>query len=172
MLDLKLKRKLRATLDKIENDYKRAGSDRRRAGEVRIEMAMNLCLKHIEELNSIQNLPSDIKRIALEYGWSVYMDLQNFSSPVERVDIAGIKREFPLSDVLKRIRELEETEKAIPHGMFSGGTGYRSVNWDSSYWMAQTKELMDKFNEYWDEKEARKKRPVKIYTKEELKKFL
>ena len=27
-------------------------------------------------------------------------------------------------------------------------------------------------NEYWDEKEARKKRPVKIYTKEELKKFL
>jgi hypothetical protein len=38
--------------------------------------------------------------------------------------------------------------------------------------MAQTKDLMNKFNEYWDEKEARKKRPVKIYTKEELKKFL
>ena len=170
MLDSKLKRRLHTILGKIENDYKRAGIDRRKTGEVRIEMAMNLCLKHIEELNSTQNLPSDIKRTALEYGWSVYMDLQNFDSPVERVDIAGRKREFSLDTVLNRIKVLEEAEEVIHHGMFSGGTGYRSVNWDAEYWMAETKAHAP-INEYWNEEEAKKKRPVKVYTKEELKKF-
>ena len=98
------------------------------------------------------------------------MDLQNFDSPVERVDIAGRKREFSLDTVLNRIKVLEEAEEVIHHGMFSGGTGYRSVNWDTEYWMAENKAHAP-INEYWDEKEAKKKRPVKVYTKEELEKF-
>ena len=135
-------------------------------------MAMNRCLNNIEDLKKMETLPSDIKRVALEYAWHVYMDLQEFEAPIERQDIHSKKREVSLNVYLNQIKVIENRQESVQYGMFSGGTGYRSVNWDTQYWMAQTKDLMNKFNEYWDEKEARKKRPVKIYTKEELKKFL
>ena len=155
----------------IENTYKKAGADRRNTGEVRLEMAMNRCLNHIESLNNMQTLPSEIKRVALEYAWRVYMDLQEFDAPIERQDISARKREVSLEVYLTRIKVIENKQESVQYGMFSGGTGYRSVNWDTQYWMAQTKADAP-INEYWNEKEARKKRPVKIYTKEELKKFL
>jgi len=169
-LDIKLRIRVKSILRKIENSYKEAGADRRRTGEVRLEMAMNRCLKHIEDLNSMQTIPSAIKRVALEYGWRVYMDLQEYATPIERQDIASRKREFSLNEYLNQIRVIEESEGAVQYGMFSGGSGYKSVNWDTEYWMAETKAHAP-INEYWDEKEARKKRPVKVYTKEELKKF-
>ena len=170
-MEKRLKNRVRLILNKIENTYGEVWADKRYTGEVRLEMAMNRCLKHIESLNAMQNIPSAIKLVALEYGWRVYMNLQEFAAPIERQDISSRKREVSLNTYLDRIKVIEEREGAVQHGMFSGGTGYRSVNWDTQYWMAQTKADAP-INEYWNEKEARKKRPVKIYTKEELKKFL
>jgi len=169
-LNPKIKARLHEILRAIENTYKKAGADRRNTGEVRLEMAMNRCLNHIESLKNMQTLPSEIKRVALEYAWRVYMDLQEFHAPVERQDIAARKREVSLEVYLTRIEVIENKQESVQYGMFTGGTGYRSVNWDTQYWMAQTKGNV-LVNEYWDEKEARKKRPVKVYTKEELKKF-
>ena len=169
-LETKIRDRLKSILRKMENIYTKAGVDKRKLGGVRIDMIMNRCLNHIEELNSLKNVPSEIKRTALEYGWRIYMDLQEFNAPVERQDIASTDREIPLDEVLKQIENLERTPVTISHGMFSGGTGYRSVNWDAEYWMATTKGNQVE-NEYWNEEEAKKKRPVKVYTKEELKKF-
>ncbi len=98
------------------------------------------------------------------------MDLQEYTTPIERQDIASRKREFSLNEYLSQIRVIEESEDAVQYGMFSGGSGYKSVNWDTEYWMAETKAHAP-INEYWNEEEAKKKRPVKIYTKKELKKF-
>jgi hypothetical protein len=168
-LDAREKLKLRGLLNKIENLYKQAGADRRRTGSVRVDMLLNRCIKHVETLKYMDVLPPDVKRAALEYAWHVYMDLQEFNPNRERQDLE-IDRESSLTDVLKQIQHLEERGDAIPRGMYSGGRGYRSVNWDSSYWMAETKGDMER-NEYWNEEEGRKKRPVKVYTKKELKKF-
>ena len=44
------------------------------------------------------------------------------------------------------------------------------MNLAAAYWMATTKGNQVE-NEYWNEEEAKKKRPVRVYTKEELKKF-
>tara|TARA_R100001244_G_scaffold125624_1_gene95630 strand:+ start:87 stop:602 length:516 start_codon:yes stop_codon:yes gene_type:complete len=170
-MEPKLRARLRGLLRRVENIYKTAEIDRSKMGAVRIEMIMNRCLKQIEAINDIATLPSDIKRAALEYSWRVYMDLQEFEVPHERQDIAGHgKREISLEGVLRNIKSYEETTKEAPRGGFSGGTGYRSVNWDSSYWMAAAKGFKE-WNEYWNEEEAKKKRPVKVYTKEELEKF-
>ena len=170
-MEPKLRARLKILLSRVENVYKTAGTDKRKMGAVRIEMLMNRCLKQIEAINDIDTLPSDIKRAALEYSWRVYMDLQEFEVPYERQDIDGYgKREISLGDVLRAIKSYEENVAQTPRAGFSGGIGYRSVNWDAEYWMATTKGNQVE-NEYWDEKEARKKRPVKVYTKEELEKF-
>ena len=168
-MDAREKLKLRGLLNKIENLYKQAGADRRRTGSVRVDMLLNRCLRHVEALKYMDKLPSEVKRAALEYAWHVYMDLQEFNAPTERQDLE-IDREASLTDVLRQIKQHEERGDIIERGMYSGGRGYRSVNWDTEYWMAETKAHAP-INEYWDEKEARKKRPVKVYTKEELKKF-
>ena len=166
----RIKARLVKTLKTIENTYTKVWKDRNYTGEVRIEMAMNRCLNNIEDLKSMETIPSDIKRVALEYAWHVYMDLQEFHAPVERQDIHSKKREVHLSPYINQIKTIEERQEAVQHGMFSGGTGYRSVNWDAEYWMATTKGNQVE-NEYWIEEEAKKKRPVRVYTKEELKKF-
>ena len=130
---------------------------------------MNRCLNHLEALQKMTTLPSEIKRTALGYCWRVYMDLQEFNTP-ERHDY-NEKRELPLTWVHSQIKLLEESEAPKARsGEFSGGTGYRSVNWDAEYWMAETKYSKTR-NEYWNEEEAKNKRPVKVYTKEELEKF-
>jgi hypothetical protein len=170
-LNPKIKERLLKILRTMENIYSKIWADRKYTGEVRIEMAMNRCLNSIEDLKKMETLPSDIKRVALEYAWHVYMDLQEFQAPIERQDIHSKKREVSLNVYLKQIKVIENKQESVQYGMFSGGTGYRSVNWDTEYWMAENKAHAP-INEYWDEKEARKKRPVRVYTKEELKKFL
>ena len=155
-------------LAKIEQLKKKAGAERRQTYSVPLEKLLNRCLNHITALKSVKALPQEDIHYALEYAWGVYMDLQNYDAP-ERQDYRA-DREISLNEVLERIRNSSTVPlESITTDMFSGGLGYRTVDWDWAYWMAVSRSSLLK-DPFWNEKEAAKKKAVKHYTPEEIKK--
>lgn len=162
------KKRVRRLLVKIEQLKKKAGAERRRTGSVPLEKLLNRCLNHITALKAITALPKEDVHYALEYAWGVYMDLQNYDAP-ERQDYRA-DREISLNEVLDRINKSTVVPaEALSTDMFSGGLGYRTVDWDWAYWMAVSRSSLLK-DPFWNEKEAAKKQAVKHYTPEEIKK--
>mgnify|MGYP003148933756 FL=1 len=131
---------------------------------------MNRCLSKIESIRYL--LPTDkwTGSPVLKEAWDVYMDLQNFTPAVgESQHWRPGTREFSLDDYDEEALVIDDgdvVETPSPE-VRSGGLGYKHVNWDSSYLMAQPKGGLN--NPYWRLDNAKKARKaVKHYTREEI----
>ena len=141
------------------------------------EYALNRCLNHIEIIQSIvprfmaqvgsEGKAAKAKAEALKEAWKIYLQLQDFQARSgERLDY-NPQREVSL-DNLGNLDDLQEdgiVETSAPD-LYSGGLGYRHVNWDAEYLMA-VDGAERHHNPYWNPKEATVK-PVKHFTKEEI----
>tara|TARA_R110002020_G_scaffold43383_2_gene126158 strand:+ start:325 stop:918 length:594 start_codon:yes stop_codon:yes gene_type:complete len=106
------------------------------------EYALNRCLKHIESIQSAraEGKEAKAKAEALEQAWKIYLKLQNFQPRSgERLDY-NPQREVSL-DNLGSLDDLQEegTVEISSPDLYSGGLGYRNVNWKAEYLMAQPK---------------------------------
>ena len=133
---------------------------------------LNRCLSNIEAIRVL--LPEDERKGSpvLKDAWGVYMDLQNFRPAVgESQHWRPGTREFSLDMYDEDTLIIDDgviIESSSPE-VYSGGLGYRHVNWDSSYLMAQP--VSGHRDGYYDPREAAKRRPVKHYTREEIDKL-
>ena len=133
---------------------------------------LNRCLEHIERVRSL--IPAELleNNPILEEAWGVYMDLQNFTPLIgESQHWRPGTREFSLDTFDKEALMMNEG-KVVEHfspEIRSGGIGFRHVNWDSNYLMAQP--VGGRRDGYWNPNEAKKRRPVRHYTKEEIEKL-
>ena len=115
----------------------RAGADRKRLGSIPKEKLLNSCLDYIQEVKTLTGITGKQRRITLEYLWGIYLMLQEYNSP-ERYDWPGqAKREVSWNDLVEEV--WKNNDQPIPSAeAFSGVLGFRTVNWDASYWMAST----------------------------------
>jgi len=134
---------------------------------------LNRCLSNIEAITYL--IPKDEREgsSVLEAAWEVYMDLQNFRPAIgESQHWRPGTREFSLDSYDEDTLIIDDgvvMESSSPE-VHSGGLGYRHVNWDSSYLMAQP--VSGHRDGYYNPKEAGKRRPVKHYSREEIDKLL
>ena len=131
---------------------------------------LNRCLANIESIRRL--IPKDEREGSSILGeaWGVYMDLQNFTPAVgESQHWRPGTREFSLDSYDEEALVIDDgdvVETPSPE-VRSGGLGYKHVNWDSSYLMAQPKGGLN--NPYWRLDNAKKARKaVKHYTREEI----
>ena len=151
----------------IENLPKYLKASYMREGSVAKEYALNRCLNHIERISKVRNLEN--KEGLLKRLWGIYFQLQDFEAD-ERQDF-NVHRELPLMVDHEEIEgdtvvEGVAVDTDSPN-IYSGGLGYRHVNWDSAFLMAMPKGSVRK-DTFWNEEEAKKVRPVKHYSKEEI----
>ena len=96
--------------------------------------------------------------------------LQEYNSPERHDWPAQAKREVSWNELVEEV--WKKNDQPLPSAeAFSGGLGFRTVNWDAGYWMASTKDKHNPLKGYWNPKEAAKIKPVKRYTKEEIDKL-
>ena len=118
---------------------------------------LNRCLANIEAITHL--IPKDERERSsvLEAAWGVYMDLQNFKPAVgESQHWRPGTREFSLDSYDEEalvVDDGEVIESSSPE-VYSGGLGYKHVNWDSAYLMAQPKGGHN--NPYWRADNAKK----------------
>ena len=103
---------------------------------------LNRCLANIEAITHL--IPKDEREgsSVLEAAWEVYMDLQNFKPAVgESQHWRPGTREFSLDSYDEEALVIDDGEviETSSADVYSGGLGYKHVNWDSSYLMAQPK---------------------------------
>ena len=132
--------------------YLEASRAKSRDGTMPLDYARNRCLNHIEKINEV---PGGEKTPYLREAWEIYMKLQNFKAPSgERQDYDD-GREIPLDNMDEDELWTDGTtvETKSPE-VYSGGLGYRHVNWDSAYLMARGAGGHD--NPYWRPENAKK----------------
>ena len=148
----------------------RAGADRKRLGSIPKEKLLNSCLDYVQEVKTLTGISGKQRRITLEYLWGIYLMLQEYNSPERHDWPAQAKREVSWNELVEEV--WKNNDQPLPSAeAFSGGLGFRTVNWDANYWMAATKDKHNPLKGYWNPKEAAKIKPVKHYTKEEIDKL-
>ena len=96
--------------------------------------------------------------------------LQEYNSPERHDWPAQSKREVSWNELVEEV--WKNNDQPIPSAeAFSGGLGFRTVNWDAGYWMASTKYPSNPLKGYWNPEEAAKIKPVKRRTREEIDKL-
>lgn len=103
---------------------------------------LNRCLANIEAINQL--IPKNERKgsSVLEAAREVYMDLQNFKPAIgESQHWRPGTREFSLDSYDEEALVVDggEVVESTSPEIRSGGLGYKHVNWDSSYLMAQPK---------------------------------
>jgi hypothetical protein len=130
---------------------------------------LNRCLDHIDRIRKLIPKEQLSDSHLLEEAWGVYMDLQKFRPAIgESQHWRPGTREFSLDVFDPNDLVVDDgvvIESSSP-AVYAGGLGYRHVNWDSSYLMAQP--VSGHRDGYYNPKEAAKRRPVKHYTREEI----
>ena len=143
---------LESPMKTIRNLPNEAGTAQKKSknGTVPKDSLLNRCLKLIELLRN--RIPKDERdnHPLLKEAWDVYFFLQNFEPKVgERQHWRPGEREVHLQDLDED--DLEELgSRAVDYKspeIYSGGLGFKHVNWDSNYLMAQPKHGHD--NPYW-----------------------
>jgi hypothetical protein len=151
---------IKRSLTIIRNLPKHCVATNRRTGTASVEKAMNSCLDQVEKIKKQGNS----KRVdkALVEAWRIYLQLQKLARTVRE----------PFADNYDmrpdRTESIEDRGLQGPN-IRSHGLGYRSVDWNAKLLMATHDSRKPFANPFWNEKEARKKHPVKHYTPEEIK---
>ena len=159
--------KLEVLVRRASNLKKRAGADRKRLGSIPREKLLNSCLDYVQEIRIMSGISGKERKIALDYVWGVYLILQEYNSPERHDWPKQAHRELSYDEILESIKR--KNDMPIPAAeAFSGGLGFRKVNWDAPYWMASTKYTDNPLRGYWNPKEADKTHPIKKYTKKDL----
>ena len=126
-------------------------------GTIPKESLLNRCLRQVERLS--KQIPSEERKDhpLLKEAWDVYFFLQNFHPIVgESQHWRPGEREVYLEDMNPDLME-ELGSRAVESNtaeVYSGGLGFKHVNWDSNYLMAQPKHGHD--NPYWRPDNAKK----------------
>ena len=160
-----------ASLQVIENLPLYLKASYAREGSASKDYALNRCLSHIERLNRVSSVKS--KKGAIARAWEVYFELQGFLGD-ERQDYNPY-REIPLDTTPKKDLHSEEaTSTAVAFesegpNVYSGGLGYKHVNWDSSHLMAAAKRRES--DPFLNNKAASEVRPIRIFTQAEIDKL-
>ncbi len=135
------------------------------------DYTLNRCLKQIERIKSHEK-EFDVGPALVE-AWRIYMDMQSFGAAGGERQDYRIGRETSLDAMREDELWVDGINGAVVENsspeVYSGGLGYRHVNWDSSYLMAQP--VSGHRDGYYDPREAAKRRPVKHYTREEIDKL-
>ena len=161
---------LEVLVKRANNLLKRAGADRKRLGSIPREKLLNSCLDYIQETKTLTGITGKQRRITTEYLWGIYLMLQEYNAP-ERYDWPKqASRELSWTEIIEELWKHNDQPLESPE-VFSGGLGFRTVNWDAEYWMASTKYPSNPLKGYWNPKEEAKVKPVKNYTKEEIDKL-
>ncbi len=151
---------IKRSLTIIRNLPKHCVATNRRTGTASVQKAMDRCLDQVEKIKKQGNS----KRVdkALVEAWRIYLQLQKLARTVRE----------PFADNYDmrpdRTESIEERGLQGPN-IRSHGLGYRSVDWNAKLLMATHDSRKPFANPFWNEKEARKKHPVKHYTPEEIK---
>ena len=158
---------LEVLVKRANNLLLRAGADRKRLGSIPKEKLLNSCLDYIQEVKTLTGITGKQRRITLEYLWGIYLMLQEYNSPERHDWPSQAKREISWDEIVEEL--WKKNDQPLPSAeAFSGGLGFRTVNWDADYWMASTKYPSNPLKGYWNPKEAAKIKPVKNYTREEI----
>ena len=148
-----------ASMTTIRNLPKEASVSQKkgRNGTVPKESLLNRCLTQIERIS--KQIPSNERKThpLLEEAWDVYFFLQNFAPAVgESQHWRPGEREVHLEDMnpdlMEELGNLAVESKSPE--IYSGGLGFKHVNWDSNYLMAQPKSGHD--NPYWRPENAKR----------------
>ena len=158
---------LEVLVQRATNLLLRAGADRRRLGSIPTENLLKSCLDYIQEVKTLTGVTGKQRRITLEYLWGIYLMLQEYNSPERHDWPAKAKRETSWNEIVEELWKKNDQPMESAEA-FSGGLGFRTVNWDADYWMASTKYPSNPLKGYWNPKEAAKIKPVKNYTREEI----
>lgn len=145
---------IKRSMEVIRNlpGYLEASRVKSHDGSMPKDYAMNRCLNHIEKINRIAG---DEKTPYLREAWGVYMDLQNFDSPGgERQDFEEYREVHMDSMDEDELWTDGVTVETSSPDVYSGGLGYKHVNWDSAYLMAKPKGGIN--NPYWRPENAKK----------------
>ena len=127
------------------NLQKKLSAESIKVGSVPIDTLLNRCLSYIEEVEST-SVPSKHrvdKHKAKKLLYNIYNHLQNYHG-LERQDY-NEKRTVSIEEVSHEEGDL------IPEGayMYSGGLGYRHVNWNAPYLLSTHSKGHKKLNPYW-----------------------
>ena len=132
-------------VDKAINLQKKLTAESIKVGSVPIDTLLNRCLSYIEEVESM-SVPSKYrvdKHKAKKLLYNVYNHLQNYH---------GLERQDYNDKRTVSIEELDHEEgDLIPEGayMYSGGLGYRHVNWNAPYLLSTHAKGHKGHNPYW-----------------------
>tara|TARA_R100001244_G_scaffold22446_1_gene23522 strand:+ start:451 stop:933 length:483 start_codon:yes stop_codon:yes gene_type:complete len=143
------------------NLQKKLTAESIRNGSVPIDTLLNRCLSYIDELELL-SVPSKHrvdKHKSKKLLYNIYNHLQNYNG-LERQDYND-KRTVSLEEISKNESDL------IPESayMYSGGLGYRRVNWNASFLLSTHSKKYKGFNPYW---KPPKVKPCKVIKKHEL----
>jgi len=151
---------LNASMQVVRNSLKEAVANQRKSkdGTVPKESHLNRCLTQLERISNL--IPPEVRNDSpiLREAWDIYFDLQNFEPKVgESLHWRPGTREVHLEDMNQD--DLEEMGSqavfAKSAEVYSGGLGFKHVNWDSNYLMAQPKQRGHD-NPYWRPDNAKK----------------
>jgi len=148
-------------VDQAVNLQKKLTAESIRNGSVPIDNLLNRCLSYIEEVETI-SVPSKHrvdKHKAKKVLYNIYNHLQNYHG-LERQDYND-KRTVSIEDIAHSEGDL------IPESayMYSGGLGYRRVNWNAPYLLSTHGKKSKGFNPYWN---PTPKKPCKKWSQEEI----
>ena len=147
-----------SSMSVIRNLPKYLKASHAREGSAAKDYALNRCLNHIERINKVgRGFDGLEKSLMMREAWDIYFELAKFECD-ERADF-NPHREHQLtarhdsldSDI---VADGYAVEVASPE-VYSGGLGYRHVNWDSSYMMAVPKGKQ--LNPFWRPDDPRNK---------------
>ena len=151
-----MKREINRSMDIIRNlpAYLEASRLKSHDGTTPKDYALNRCLVQIERIK--RHAESDDLASVLSEAWGVYMDMQSFGAAGGERQDYNANREVHM-DALDEdslvVDDGEVIESTSPE-IHSGGLGYKHVNWDSAYLMAQPKGGHN--NPYWRADNAKK----------------
>ena len=130
-------------------------------GSVPIDTLLNRCLSYIEEVEtmSVPSIHRIDKHKAKKILYNIYNHLQNYHG-LERQDYND-KRTMSLEEIS------QDEGNLIPESayMYSGGLGYRRVNWNSSYLLSTHSKKYKGFNSNW---KPTPKKPCRQWTQKEI----
>ena len=132
-------------VDKAINFQKKLTAESIKVGSVPIDTLLNRCLSYIEEVESM-SVPSKYrvdKHKAKKVLYNIYNHLQNYH---------GLERQDYNDKRTVSIEELDHEEgDLIPEGayMYSGGLGYRHVNWNAPYLLSTHSKGHKRYDPYW-----------------------
>jgi hypothetical protein len=153
--------RIKQLVDQGINLQKKLTVESIRNGSVPIDTLLNRCLSYIEKLNytSVSSQHRVDKHKAKVLLYNIYSHLQDYRG-LERQDYND-KRSVSLDEISKNDSE-QIPESAY---VYSGGLGYRRVNWNASYLLSTHGKSNIPFNPYW---KPPKPRPCKVWSKAEV----